>query len=182
MLFHGLHQLLPEQTKHLYSNQNQITVNLHYHFLYCRYVVDSHLGRCTMVQKWKKCPQDFLAATSSSRSDDVSLSVCLSVCVSACHLIFLAVNFAPLYFCPLHLFTFAPLTLWPFDPFVPFVPLTLCTFAPLLHCPFAFLHLCTLAQWWWWVFGGGGWWWVVVGGGDPNLHYRSEEGPTLYLG
>ena len=47
--------------------------------------------------------QIFLAATSSWRSDDVTLSVCLSACLLVCHLIFLAVNFAPLHFSPLNL-------------------------------------------------------------------------------
>ena len=51
--------------------------------------------------------QSFLAATSSSRSDDVTLLACLFVS----HLIFLAVDFAPFHlfaFVPLHLCTFAP--------------------------------------------------------------------------
>ena len=54
----------------------------------------------------------FLAATSSSKSDDVTLSACLLVC----HLIFLAVNFAPLPFAPLHLYP--------------------CIFSPPYHCTF----------------------------------------------
>ena len=71
------------------------------------------------------------------------------------HLIFLAVNFAPLLLCPLHLCTFAPWAL---------APLHLCTFVPL---PFAHLHLCTFAPWHLGSGGVDGWWgwWVVVGGG-----------------
>ena len=42
---------------------------------------------------WWAC---LLAATSSSRSDDVTLFACLSVCLSVT-LFFLAVNFAPLH-------------------------------------------------------------------------------------
>ena len=81
----------------------------------------------------------FLAATSSSRSDDVTLFACLSVC----HLIFSAVNFAPLLFAPLHLGTLAQWWWW-----------------------------VVVVVWLWWVVVGGfGWWWVVwwvveVGGGD----------------
>ena len=65
--------------------------------------------------------QIFLAATSSWRSDDVTLSVCLSACLLVCHLIFLAVNFAPLHFSPLNL----------------------CN-----TCTFQHLHLATLATTW----------------------------------
>merc|ERR1712208_229047 len=78
---------------------------------------------------------DFLAATSSSRSDDVTPLVCLSVC----HLIFLAVNFAPLHPCTLHLCTFAHLQL------CNFATLQLCNFATLQHCNIATLQLCNFA-------------------------------------
>ena len=74
----------------------------------------------------------FLAATSSSRSDDVTLFVvCLSPYFFSCQLCTLT----PLLLAPLHLCIFVPLHLYPF--------------APLHLCTIAQLHLCTV------VVGGG---------------------------
>merc|ERR1711891_36596 len=110
------------------------------------------------------------------------MSLCLSVFLFACHLIFLAVNFAPLHPCTFDLCTFAPLALCTFAPLhlCTFVPLHLCTFAPLHLCTFAPLHLCSIATLHhvtfaplhigtvagcggWLMVMGGGLWWVVVG-------------------
>ena len=99
----------------------------------------------------------FLAATSSSRSDDVTPFVCLLVCLSPYFFSCQLCTFAPLHFAPLNLCTFAPLDLCTFAPFNLFTfaplhlcPLQLCTFAPLYLCSFAalhlsHLHLCTFA-------------------------------------
>ena len=115
------------------------------HCLQCRTACKIHNGPKMANGVWKGvysqvlgCSRQpllnkFLAATSSPRSDDITFLACLFVC----HLIFLAVNFASLHLCPLHLCPFAPLHLCTF---------ALCTFAPLHFGTLAPCHLGTLSK------------------------------------
>ena len=89
--------------------------------------------RLVCVKDVQTGQQVFLAATSSSRRDDVTLSVCLSACLSAC----LSPYLFSCQLCTLALFTFESLQHLHFSKLALFNT-----------CTFQHLHLATLATTW----------------------------------